>query len=233
MISKLGIASRAQAARWVAEGRVSVDGRVARDAERPTDAASERIAVDGVDVHAQRRVYLMLNKPRGVITTAADEQGRDTVYALLADAGLPWLAPVGRLDKASEGLLLLTNDSAWAARITAPDAHLDKTYHVQVDRLPDARLLDALSVGVDDRGERLALKSVRELRRGDRNAWLEIVLDEGRNRQIRRVLAAFDIGVLRLVRVAIGTLVLGELAKGAWRPLGASEVASVGGRRDS
>jgi len=232
VISKLGIASRAQAARWVAEGRVSVDGRVARDAERPTDAASERIAVDGVDVHAQRRVYLMLNKPRGVITTAADEQGRDTVYALLADAGLPWLAPVGRLDKASEGLLLLTNDSAWAARITAPDAHLDKTYHVQIDRLPDALLLDALSVGVDDRGERLALKSVRELRRGDRNAWLEIVLDEGRNRQIRRVLAAFDIGVLRLVRVAIGTLVLGELAKGAWRPLGASEVASVGGRRD-
>ena len=233
MISKLGIASRAQAARWIAEGRVSVDGRVARDAERPTDAASERIAVDGVDVHAQPRVYLMLNKPRGVITTAADEQGRDTVYALLADAGLPWLAPVGRLDKASEGLLLLTNDSAWAARITAPDAHLDKTYHVQVDRLPDALLLDALSVGIDDRGERLALKSVRELRRGDRNAWLEIVLDEGRNRQIRRVLAAFDIGVLRLVRVAIGTLVLGELAKGAWRPLGASEVASVGGRRDS
>jgi len=233
VISKLGIASRAQAARWIAEGRVSVDGRVARDAERPTDAASERIAVDGVDVHAQRRVYLMLNKPRGVITTAADEQGRDTVYALLADAGLPWLAPVGRLDKASEGLLLLTNDSAWAARITAPDAHLDKTYHVQVDRLPDALLLDALSVGIDDRGERLALKSVRELRRGDRNAWLEIVLDEGRNRQIRRVLAAFDIGVLRLVRVAIGTLVLGELAKGAWRPLGASEVASVGGRRDS
>jgi len=232
VISKLGIASRAQAARWIAEGRVSVDGRVARDAERPTDAASERIAVDGVDVHAQRRVYLMLNKPRGVITTAADEQGRDTVYALLADAGLPWLAPVGRLDKASEGLLLLTNDSAWAARITAPDAHLDKTYHVQIDRLPDALLLDALSVGVDDRGERLALKSVRELRRGDRNAWLEIVLDEGRNRQIRRVLAAFDIGVLRLVRVAIGTLVLGELAKGAWRPLGASEVASVGGRRD-
>ena len=133
VISKLGIASRAQAARWIAEGRVSVDGRVARDAERPTDAASERIAVDGVDVHAQRRVYLMLNKPRGVITTAADEQGRDTVYALLADAGLPWLAPVGRLDKASEGLLLLTNDSAWAARITAPDAHLDKTYHVRRD----------------------------------------------------------------------------------------------------
>ena len=229
VISKLGIASRAQAARWVAAGRVRVDGRIARDAERPTDPASERIAVDGVDVHAQARVYVMLNKPRGVLTTVADEQGRDTVYASLADADLPWLAPVGRLDKASEGLLLLSNDSAWAARITAPDAHLDKTYHVQIDRLPDAPLLEALCAGIDDRGDRLALKSVRELRRGDRNAWLEIVLDEGRNRQIRRVLAAFDLGVLRLVRVAIGTLVLGDLAKGAWRPLDASEVALLSG----
>jgi 23S rRNA pseudouridine2605 synthase len=227
VISKLGIASRTQAARWIAEGRVSVDGRVARDAQRPTDAASERIALDGAAIGAQQRVYLMLNKPRGVVTTAADEKGRDTVYALLGAAGLPWLAPVGRLDKASEGLLLFSNDSAWAARITAPDSRLDKTYHVQIDRLPDAPLLVALCAGVDDRGERLALKAVRELRRGDRNAWLEVVLDEGRNRQIRRVLAAFDIGVLRLVRVAIGTLALGDLAKGAWRLLDESEVSSL------
>jgi len=232
-LSKLGFCSRAQGDRLTRAGTVRVNGVVVRDPSLRVTPERDVIEVDGARVARVERVYLMLNKPRGVITTAADEQGRDTVYALLADAGLPWLAPVGRLDKASEGLLLLTNDSAWAARITAPDAHLDKTYHVQVDRLPDALLLDALSVGIDDRGERLALKSVRELRRGDRNAWLEIVLDEGRNRQIRRVLAAFDIGVLRLVRVAIGTLVLGELAKGAWRPLGASEVASVGGRRDS
>jgi 23S rRNA pseudouridine2605 synthase len=175
----------------------------------------------------------MLNKPRGVVTTAADEKGRDTVYALLADAGLPWLAPVGRLDKASEGLLLFSNDSAWGARITAPDSQLEKTYHVQVDRLPDAALLGALCAGIDDRGERLALKAVRELRRGDRNAWLEVVLDEGRNRQIRRVLAAFDIGVLRLVRIAIGTLSLGELAKGAWRRLDEREVATLDGERSA
>jgi 23S rRNA pseudouridine2605 synthase len=126
-------------------------------------------------------------------------------------------------------LLLFSNDSAWAARITAPDSRLDKTYHVQIDRLPDAPLLVALCAGVDDRGERLALKAVRELRRGDRNAWLEVVLDEGRNRQIRRVLAAFDIGVLRLVRVAIGTLALGDLAKGGWRLLDGAEVASLAG----
>jgi 23S rRNA pseudouridine2605 synthase len=217
-ISRLGITSRSEATRWIGDGRVAVNGRVVRDPEAPVDAR-DHIAIDGMEAVARERMYLMLNKPRGLVTTRADERGRDTVYALLEGAGLPWLAPVGRLDKASEGLLLFSNDPAWAARITAPDARLDKTYHVQIDRLPDEEMLDALRPGVEDRGERLALKSVRELRRGERNAWLEIVLDEGRNRQIRRVLAALDIGVLRLVRVAIGPLALGTLPRGAWRLL--------------
>ena len=173
------------------------------------------------------KTYVMLNKPRGYVTTANDERGRDTVYALLEDAQLPWLAPVGRLDKGSEGLLIFTNDSTWAARLTDPASHLDKTYHVQVDALPDSDLLRRLQAGVDDRGEQLSAKSVRELRRGGKNAWLEIVLDEGRNRQIRRLLAAFEIGVLRLVRVAIGELALGKLGKGEWRPLTAQEVAQT------
>ena len=227
VISKLGIASRTQAARWIADGRVSVDGRVVRDAERPTDAARERIAIDGSAVAARERIYVVLNKPRGVVTSAADERGRDTVYASFDASGLPWLAPVGRLDRASEGLLLFSNDSAWAAAITAPDSHLDKTYHVQIDRLPDAALLAAMRAGVVDGGERLAVKAVRELRRGERHAWLEIVLDEGRNRQIRRVLAALEVDVLRLVRVAIGALALGTLAKGGWRRLGPAEVAAL------
>ena len=227
VISKLGIASRAQAARWIADGRVSVDGRVVRDAERPTDAARERIAIDGSAVAARERIYVVLNKPRGVVTSAADERGRDTVYASFDASGLPWLAPVGRLDRASEGLLLFSNDSAWAATITAPDSHLDKTYHVQIDRLPDAALLAAMRAGVVDGGERLAVKAVRELRRGERHAWLEIVLDEGRNRQIRRVLSALEVGVLRLVRVAIGALALGTLAKGDWRRLDPAEVAAL------
>lgn len=226
-ISKLGIASRTQAARWIVAGRVTLDGRIVRDPETPTDMARARFALDGLDLGAGERIYLMLNKPRGFITSAADEQGRDTVYALLADAGLPWLAPVGRLDKASEGLLLFSNDSAWAARITSPDSHLDKTYHVQIDRLPDAALLAALCDGIRQGGEQLAVKSARELRRGDKNAWLEIVLDEGRNRQIRRLLAAFDVGVLRLVRVAIGDVALGTLAKGAWRKLDGDEAARL------
>ena len=123
----------------------------------------------------------MLNKPRGLVTSAADERGRDTIYSAFATAGLPWLAPVGRLDKASEGLLLLTNDSEWSARITSPAAHLDKTYHVQIAALPEPDLLARMCAGVRDEGEALAVKSARELRRGGKNAWLEIVLDEGRN----------------------------------------------------
>lgn len=226
VMSRRGLCSRAEAERLVRAGRVRVDGRIVRDPEVRTPEQA-CIAIDGVEAAAPSRCYLMLNKPRGVVTSAADERGRDTVYALFDGAGLPWIAPVGRLDRASEGLLLFSNDSAWAARISAPDTHLDKTYHVHIDRLPDDDLLAALRAGIDDRGERLALKSVRELRRGDKNAWLEVVLDEGRNRQIRRVLAAFGIGVLRLVRVAVGPLALGDLAKRAWRELTPAEVAML------
>jgi 23S rRNA pseudouridine2605 synthase len=225
-LSKLGACSRTQAAQYAREGRVAVNGRIARDPEMPV-AEQDRIALDGREIRAAERIYLMLNKPRGYVTTASDERGRETVYALLEDARLPWVAPVGRLDKASEGLLLLTNDSAWAARITAPESQVDKTYHVQIDRLPDATLLQALQRGIEDDGERLSAKAARELRRGEKNAWLEIVLDEGRNRQIRRLLAAQDVGVLRLVRVAIGPLALGTLAKGAFRALDGAEIAAL------
>lgn len=165
----------------------------------------------------------MLNKPRGTVTTASDEQGRESVYAYL-DANLPWLAPVGRLDKASEGLLLLTNDSEWAARILDPETHLDKTYHVQIASLADDTLLAKLiqrTSGTD--GEILRAKKARILRQGEKNTWLEIVLDEGKNRQIRRMLAALGIEVLRLVRVAIGPLALGTLKKGSSRSLTSGE----------
>ena len=235
VLSKLGLCSRTQGEALVRAGRVRVNGRVVRDAQSPTSLEHDRISIDDAPVAAQEKVYIALNKPRGYVTTASDERGRDTVYTLLQSGdGAPvdarWLAPVGRLDKASEGLLLFSNDSVWAARLTDPASHLDKTYHVQIDALADAALLARLREGVIEHGERLALKSVRELRRGEKNSWLEIVLDEGRNRQIRRVLAAFDIGVLRLVRVAIGDLQLGELAKGQWRVLTADEVAQLAPR---
>lgn len=227
VLSKHGICSRTQAAQWIVDGRVRVDGQLVRDPEFPVDRARQRVAVDGRDLDAAPRLYLMLNKPRGLVTTASDERGRDTVYRCFDGAGLPWLAPVGRLDKASEGLLLFCNDPEWAARITDPASGPDKSYHVQVDTIPDAPLLAALESGCEVDGEPLRAKRVELLRTGTRNAWLAITLDEGRNRQIRRLLAAFDIGVLRLIRVGVGRLALGTLAKGEWRALTPEEVDAL------
>jgi 23S rRNA pseudouridine2605 synthase len=227
VISKLGLGSRSQAAQWVRDGRVRVNERVVRDAEFPVRQGVDRIDIEGQQPGAAARLVLMLNKPRGLVTTTRDEHGRDTVYSCFAGSQLPWVAPVGRLDKASEGLLLFSNDSAWAARLTSPECGPAKTYHVQIDRLPPDDLLRQLELGVAVEAEHLGARSVRCLRSGHKNAWLEIVLDEGRNRQIRRLLAAFDIAVLRVVRVAVGALLLGELPKGKWRMLTQQEIDSL------
>jgi 23S rRNA pseudouridine2605 synthase len=225
-LSKLGIGSRTQAARWVSEGRVRVNGKLVHDAEFPV-RGDDRISVDGEEAARTPRMVIMLNKPCGLVTSTADERGRATVYRCFDGAGLPWLAPVGRLDKASEGLLLFSNDPIWASRLTDPATGPDKRYHVQIDRLPDDALLAALERGKLLDGEHLAAKSVSRLRSGARHAWLDVVLTEGRNRQIRRLLSAFDVSVLRLVRVAIGPLPLGDLAKGRWRVLTQREVDSL------
>jgi 23S rRNA pseudouridine2605 synthase len=221
-LSKLGFCSRSQAARLIRAGRVRLNGATRRDPETPVHLLSDRIEVNGNALTAESRVYLALNKPRGAITTASDEKGRQTVYSLL-DEKLPWIGPVGRLDKASEGLLLLTNDSEWAARISDPRSHLDKTYHVQVGALAGEILAEKLVRGVLSGGELLRAKQARVLRAGEKNTWLEIVLDEGKNRQIRRMFETLGIEVLRLIRVTIGPLALGTLAKGKSRALTAAE----------
>jgi 23S rRNA pseudouridine2605 synthase len=218
-LSKLGYCSRSRAFELIRAGHVGMNGRIRRDPETPVCLERDRIEVEGQKLAAKTKLYLMLNKPRGVVTTAADEKGRKTVYACLKD-DLPWVAPVGRLDKASEGLLLLTNDSEWAACVSAPETHLDKAYHVQVACVVDDQLIEQITTGTrTEEGERLQAKNVRILRRGGKNTWLEIILDEGKNRHIRRMLAALGIEVLRLVRIAIGPLILGDLPKGASRPL--------------
>lgn len=222
-LSKLGYCSRSRAAELIASGRVKWNGTVRRDPETPVHLGKDKIEIDGERIERNPKIYLALNKPRGVVTTAADEKGRETVYFFLP-ANLPWLAPVGRLDKASEGLLLLTNDSEWASRITAPETHLDKTYHVQIGAIADEALLLKLRNGIRATdGEFLRVKNVGMLRSGEHNSWLEIVLDEGKNRHIRRMFEVLQTEVLRLVRVAIGPLTLGDLPKGATRALDREE----------
>jgi 23S rRNA pseudouridine2605 synthase len=226
----MGYCSRTQAAVLIHAGRVTLNGRIARDPQTPvrvpSDRIDDRIEVDGSPLDKMPKIYIIMNKPRGVVTTASDEKGRETVYGLL-EPGLPWVGPVGRLDKASEGLLLLTNDSEWAAKVTEPASHLDKKYHVQVDCVADADLLAGITRGCAVEGKRLHAKGACLLRHGDKNSWLEITLDEGKNRQIRRLLEALGVRVLRLVRVSIGPLELGDLKKGSTRRLTPEEKKAV------
>jgi 23S rRNA pseudouridine2605 synthase len=224
-LSKMGYCSRSQGFRLVRSGRVRVNGHLRRDPEYPVREA-DLISVDGQEVQRSDRLYLAMNKPRGLVTTASDEQGRSTVYALL-DRELPWVAPVGRLDQASEGLLLFTNDSGWAAKITSPASGVRKTYQVQISVIADAALVAKLMAGVGDRDETLHVEHVSIVRTGRRNSWVEIVLQEGRNRHIRRMFAALGIEVLRLLRVTIGTLKLGNLKKGRVRELTLAEKEAI------
>ncbi len=227
-MSKLGFCSRSQAADLIRSGNVHLNGVVKRDPETPVRLGRDKVSVKGKHINAESKIYLMMNKPRGLVTTTSDEHDRETVYSILRIEDLPWIAPVGRLDKASEGLLLMTNDSEWSARVTAPESYLDKTYHVQIGRVADTRILHALTSGTQAKdGQMLRAKSARLLRSGQKNCWLEIVLDEGRNRQIRRMFEALGIEVLRLVRVALGGVELGDLPKGAYRALSISEKQKI------
>lgn len=232
-LSKAGYCSRSKARGLIANGRVRLNGRVVRDPEKPVALAKDRIEVDGSKVGKAAKIYLMLNKPRGVVTTARDEKGRETVYSLLPEEQ-QWLAPVGRLDKASEGLLLLTNDSEWGAQIASPEAHVDKTYHVQIATVAGRELLDrVIEGGRTADGDLLRVKQAAILRVGEKNSWLEIVLDEGKNRQIRRLFSALGIEVLRLVRVAIGPVRLGTLPKGEVRALSEEETRALNQKPNS
>jgi 23S rRNA pseudouridine2605 synthase len=230
-ISKLGYCSRSRAEEAIRAGRVRINGAVRQNVEAPVHLGKDLIEIDGLQIKEAEKIYLMLNKPRGVVTTASDERGRETIYSFLQkyiDGSFNWVAPVGRLDKASEGLLLITNDSEWAAKVTAPETHVGKTYHVQIAGQATPALVEKLQQGftVKD-GEFLRVKSASVVRSGGRNCWLEIVLDEGKNRHIRRMFETIDVEILRLIRVAIGALKLGDLAKGEVRALSAQEKAIV------
>jgi len=223
-LSKLGYCTRTQAEKLIAEGRVSVGGRRVTDLAHWVDIQADRIAVDGTVIAAQPKVYLMLNKPRGLVTTRDDPEGRPTVFTCFETVDAPSLSPVGRLDKASEGLLLFTNDTVLAQRLLDPQTHLGKLYHVQVRGFLGEAMAARMVEGVTESGELLRAARVELLRGGDRNSWIEVELTEGRNRQIRRMLDALGFECLRLLRVAIGEIRLGDLPKGASRPLAEAEI---------
>ncbi len=224
-LSKLGYCSRTQAERLLAEGRISVAGKPVTDFDTWVDIRSDRIEVDGRAVAAEEKVYVMLNKPRGLVTTRDDPEGRETVFSRLEGTGFGFLSPVGRLDKASEGLLLFTNDTVFAQRLLDPATHVPKVYHVQVGGHLDDRQARQLETGVLVEGETWRAASVRVIRQGEKNTWLKVTLEEGRNRQIRRMLEAIGVECLRLVRVAIGEIELGDLPKGDVRRLTTDEIA--------
>ena len=222
LIAAAGLCSRRTAEAWIEAGRVTVNGAIAtlgQSADPDTDA----ICVDGEPLTiSERKRYLMLNKPRGYVCTLSDEQGRPTVAELVSDCGAR-VVPVGRLDLDSEGLLLLTNDGAWMQRILHPSYEVDKTYHVTVagEMRGAAAKLSALRK-ID--GETIRPARVKTLRMGRETAELEIVIHEGKNRQIRRMCAAVGLHVKRLRRVAEHELALGDLPSGKWRELSAEEV---------
>ena len=228
-LSKMGVCSRSQAWEAIKQGRVKVNGSLRTDPEYRVVPGTDRISIDGREIRPAKAIYLMLNKPRGLVTSSADEQGRSTVFQCFEGENFPHMAPVGRLDKASEGLLLFTNDNGWAAHIASPKSAIRKVYHVQVDQIVGGELIEKMQNGVESDGETLAAQKVTLLRSGEKNCWLEIFLNEGKNRHIRRMLQALNVNVLRLIRISIGSLKLGELPKGKFRVLIASEIESLRG----
>jgi len=229
------VCSRREAERWIADGRVRVNGAVEYTPPRWIDPARDRVVVDGRLVGDETpRVVLAFHKPKGVVTTRADPAGRPTVYDALGDVGR-WVFPVGRLDRDTSGLLILTNDHRLGERLTSPDHRVPKTYHARVVGVPDAEALRALREGLTlDDGTTTRPAKVRVLGtpRGEQGStWLEIVLTEGKNRQVRRMGAAVGHEVLELVRVRIGRLDLGDLAPGEWRDLGPEDVRRLLGGR--
>lgn len=225
--SKLGVGSRKQAVAWIISGRVHVDGATVRDPFTWVDLRRNRIRLDGRLLSASRpRVYLLLHKPPGYVTTREDERGRSTVYELLPQVGR-WIFPVGRLDRDSEGLLLLTDDGPLAERLASPESGIEKTYRVWLDRPLAPEHRRRLEGGVDLEDGRTAPARVAPAKAGggaEGGYPVEIAIREGRNRQVRRMCAALGYRVLRLLRVRLGPLALGGLAAGAWRHLAAEEV---------
>jgi 23S rRNA pseudouridine2605 synthase len=225
-LSKAGLGSRSEARRWVGEGRVKVNGRVAGDPDRWVDLERDSITVDDKPLEQTAPTYLLLYKPAGYLTTYRDPQGRQTIYDLLPDRDR-YLFPVGRLDLDTSGLLILTNDTAFAERLTNPDYKVPKTYLVKASHVMSDEDLDQLRAGIALR-DGMTRPAIVNRVSGNK---FEITITEGRNRQVRRMVEALDAKVEKLVRIAIGSMTIGDLQIGATRELTAEEVRKLRGSK--
>ena len=227
VLSKAGLGSRTEARQWIAAKRVRVNGRVVTDPDTWVDLERDKVSFDGKPLQRAERVYLLLYKPTGYLTTVRDPQGRPTIFDLLPDEDR-YLFPVGRLDLDTSGLLILTNDAQFAERLSNPDYHVPKTYQVKANRHLTDDDLDRLRRGVDlsDGSTRPAI--VKRVRESGGKSVVEVTITEGRNRQVRRMIEALEAKVLKLVRTAIGPIRIGELPIGKSRALTSEEVRALG-----
>ena len=229
VLSRLGIGSRSDARSWIGAGRVTVNGKVVQSPDVWVDLQADRVALDGRPLVEQQKVYFLLYKPKGYITTYRDPEGRPTVYDLLKDVS-QWVAPVGRLDQDTSGLLLLTNDNDFADRITDPEHKVPKTYLVKTSSVLPEEALGRLRAGVELSDGTTRPATVERLRDSASSTFLEITITEGRNRQVRRMIEAVGSRVRKLVRTAIGKVVIGDLPIGSYRELSPAELQSLGAR---
>ena len=233
LLSRYGVTSRSVACKAITEGRVRLNGRVVRDPESWVMPGKDNVQLDGQRLRPERKVYLLFYKPKGVIVSHGDPSGRKTIYDYLGEQAHPggkdrWLAPVGRLDKDTSGLLILTNDTEFAHFVTNPESGVRKTYRVKLSGLMNDETIAQLASGVRmKRGDEARPVSVRRLEDRGKYTWLEIVLTEGKNREVRRMVEAVGFKVLKLVRTSIGPLRLEGLEVGRWRALTPQELSAL------
>ena len=226
VLSKAGVGSRVDARQWIAAGRVKVNGQIVRNPDQWIDMQRDRVRLDGRPLQARERVYILLYKPTGYLTTYRDPKGRPTVYDLLADLGT-FVSPVGRLDLDTSGLLLMTNDNQLAERVTNPASHVPKPSLVKASMRLTGEQLQQLRDGIELADGPTRPAHVRRVRDSEKYTHLEITLTEGRNRQVRRMIEALGATVLKLVRVKIGPIAIGTLQIGKWRSLTPAEVRAL------
>lgn len=223
MISKAGLGSRTEARKWIGTGRVRVNGKLIQTPDHWVDPERDRVTLDGKPVREQAKIYLLLHKPKGYITTYKDPQGRPTVYDLIADVE-QFVGTVGRLDQDTTGLLLLTNDTQFAERVTSPDGKVPKTYVVKTSSLVSDERLERLRAGIRLHDGPTKPAVVLKVRDTEDNSVIQITIEEGRNRQVRRMIEAIGSKVLDLARVQIGALEIADLGVGQYRNLTAVEI---------